>query len=844
MKRSALAVAALVWVSYAAPLRATHPQSARNPLAIWSHLPPPPLMKGIGNATLKITTTSPAAQAYFDQGLELLDDFWFFEAYRAFSECARLDPSAAMAYWGMARALANYPTMQNAEKEVIAKAEGLMGNVSPHERSYIRAAADLAGRKDEGYVHKMQLIIKEYPGDLNAPAELAFFVMSGFDPDGRPTPGQLYAEALLRRILATQPDNVAANHFWIHAVEAGADPQDGLKSALLIAKLAPNSDHLVHMAGHLYFRLGDYETARQAFLRSMRVGGAYLEAEHVPAQDDSNFEHNLSYLVADCAEEGRFNEALRWAEKLRQLPASPVWGASALNYAVPVGSTLLKLHLRYGDWQAAARDSTNDGVPAWQVDAPAEEYQEAWHEYARGMSALGKSPPSVQQAAQNSTALEILIGKLQAQQAAEPSIPAFWTGGAVRLLKIASSELQGRLYYAQGKNARARNSFARAVQEQRDLGYTEPPYYSRPVEETVGNVFLQMHDWQKARQAFRQELQLRPHSGFALFGIAESYAQQGQVSQAAQAFRAFLVAWRHADLSLARVRAAKVWVATHPETTTRVQAQREAGNETLAHTTTQTPAVSKEQSGLRIVEPGRFPPLVQKLEEAAESDPSSWKRALAFAEALLTSNYNFSGLQFLLSVKPRFDNRLEYRYILGLAYDFCYKYSEAIKEFQTFPQDDPHFNRIPYLIGNCYLYRGNLKEAIVYFRKAIALDPQEADYQVALANMLRMEGRLAQAIPVLDKALSLKPDDPYISLHLAECEMGQHDFTEAQVILERLVSERPQFQPARLALANVYDHRHDWTKARRQRQIAARLQPPKQYRNPLLGPVASTIAPQ
>ena len=66
-------------------------------------LPPPPLMTGTGDASLKITTRSEQAQAYFNQGLRLLHCFWDFEAYRAFKEAARLDPSAAMAYWESSR---------------------------------------------------------------------------------------------------------------------------------------------------------------------------------------------------------------------------------------------------------------------------------------------------------------------------------------------------------------------------------------------------------------------------------------------------------------------------------------------------------------------------------------------------------------------------------------------------------------------------------------------------------------------------------------------------------------------------------------------------------------------
>src|SRR5271170_6098821 len=68
-------------------------------------LPAPPLMPGIGNADLKITTSSDAAQAYFNQGLRLLHDFWDFEAYLAFKEAARLDPNVATAYWGEFEAL-------------------------------------------------------------------------------------------------------------------------------------------------------------------------------------------------------------------------------------------------------------------------------------------------------------------------------------------------------------------------------------------------------------------------------------------------------------------------------------------------------------------------------------------------------------------------------------------------------------------------------------------------------------------------------------------------------------------------------------------------------------------
>ena len=46
-------------------------------------LPAPVKMEGIGNSHLAITAT-PEAQMWFDQGLNLLHDFWDYESERAF----------------------------------------------------------------------------------------------------------------------------------------------------------------------------------------------------------------------------------------------------------------------------------------------------------------------------------------------------------------------------------------------------------------------------------------------------------------------------------------------------------------------------------------------------------------------------------------------------------------------------------------------------------------------------------------------------------------------------------------------------------------------------------------
>ena len=56
----------------------------------------------LGNFHRVVTTSSPDAQRYFDQGMRLLWAFNHDEATRSFAKAARVDPSCAMCYWGVA----------------------------------------------------------------------------------------------------------------------------------------------------------------------------------------------------------------------------------------------------------------------------------------------------------------------------------------------------------------------------------------------------------------------------------------------------------------------------------------------------------------------------------------------------------------------------------------------------------------------------------------------------------------------------------------------------------------------------------------------------------------------
>jgi hypothetical protein len=105
----------------------------------------PPLWEGLGSVTYQITTSSAAAQTYFDQGLRLTYAFNHAEAQRAFRKAQKLDPDCAMCFWGEALVLGpniNLPMQDDAVAPAFAaarKAAALAAKTSPREQSLIAA---------------------------------------------------------------------------------------------------------------------------------------------------------------------------------------------------------------------------------------------------------------------------------------------------------------------------------------------------------------------------------------------------------------------------------------------------------------------------------------------------------------------------------------------------------------------------------------------------------------------------------------------------------------------------------------------------------------------------------
>lgn len=538
---------------------------------------PAPRLAGIGNSRLPITTSSAEAQAYVDQGVNLLHCFWDYEAYRAFKTALIHDPDAAMAWWGLFLSL-NYNQRERPEERrlALARARELAPEASDREQRYVRALArlnDLGGEAGKAaFVAEMEALVAAYPQDLEAKLFLVKFLLteSGGAVDAPGTTGEgrdaiARAKEILRPLLDAHPDSVGVNHYWVHAHEYDADPTPALAAAVKLPRLAPGSGHILHMPGHVHYKLGDYAAARQAFLAALAFDEAYLEEHGVAPVDHWNYVHNLDYLVANSAEDGRLEEGLRHAARVYELTVAPsrrdAVGAGFILYGGQTAPARLLLRFSAFDRAAAALEELL--AEPRLAAGRAGDYHRGLLHYARGMSAARRG--EVAEGAKAFGELLALNRRLAGDGASGSTLGSDWYFDASRrILSIAASELGGTLLSVQGHHDQAIAELEKAVAAEAAMGYWEPPHYARPVLESLAEAYMRAQRFADARRVYERELELRPNNGHAWFGIANSYVSEGDEEGARQAMRKLLEVWRDADADLPHLQAIRAWLAEHP----------------------------------------------------------------------------------------------------------------------------------------------------------------------------------------------------------------------------------------------------------------------------------------
>jgi tetratricopeptide (TPR) repeat protein len=514
-----------------------------------------PWLRNLGEFERKITTSSPEAQRFFNQGLTLYYGFNHHEAVRSFQEAARLDPTCAMAYWGEALSLG--PNINDAfpdeerEKQAYAalqKARELKSQSSGVEQALIEAltprytATHREDRKplNAAYAKAMTGVYRRFPDDpdvatLYAEAVMDTMPWSYWTKDGRPQPGTKELVAALESVLAKHPDHPGAHHLYIHAVEASPDPDRAVPSADKLGGLVPAAGHLVHMPSHIYIRVGRYEDAVTANQRAIVADEDYItQCRAQGIYPVGYYPHNIHFLSFALSATGRAREAIESARKAAEKTSHVGCGLQGLGFVHLLQAYPLLALVRFGQWDEIMTEASKP------TDSP---FVKAMQHFARGMAYNAKGELD-----RTDADLAALKAALADKQLAEMTVNDQNT--LLQLTQVATELLAGEVAAKRGDFRRAIAHLKQSVAFEDKLIYSEPPDWPQPVRQSLGAVLLEAGRAAEAEKVYREDLKHHRDNGWSLFGLMKCLEVQGKTDEVAAIKERFQKAWGRSDVTL------------------------------------------------------------------------------------------------------------------------------------------------------------------------------------------------------------------------------------------------------------------------------------------------------
>jgi tetratricopeptide (TPR) repeat protein len=511
------------------------------------------LFADLGALHHPVTTASPDAQAYFDQGLRLNYGFNHDEATRSFARAAELDPSCASCFWGVALTLGpNYnvpmlPDRAQAAWAALTKAKALAPRATPMEQALIGALAKrYAGPTplepaamqpyNESYAAAMREVARRFPSDLDVQVLFAEALMDVnpwklWSADGKPGLQTDEIVQTLEGVLARDPQHPGANHYYIHAIEASAHPEKGLSAADRLPLLMPGAGHVVHMPAHIYQRVGRYAAASQANQQAIAADQSYLAKTKPPGYYPMYLAHNFGFLAFSASMEGRAAAALQAArDSAKAMPPQMLSMMPGMDFFAAAPLFVMVRFARWDDLLAEPRP--RDSFPI---------LTGLWlHAHGMALAARGR----LDEAAQDRSELQALRAK----------VPAEVTAGlnpARDVLAVAEKILAAQIAEAQ-KQPEALALWADAVKLEDGLAYSEPADWFYPVRHFQGAALLAAGRASAAEAVYREDLRRNPNNGWSLFGLSQALKAQKKIKEAAAAEKEFRAAWPRADIQLTR----------------------------------------------------------------------------------------------------------------------------------------------------------------------------------------------------------------------------------------------------------------------------------------------------
>jgi tetratricopeptide (TPR) repeat protein len=532
---------------------AAMPGMARAPATLADWARGAQLFEGLGSFHRPISTRSPEAQQYFDQGMRLLWAFNHDESTRSFARAAELDPDCAICLWGVALTAGpnyNLPMMAEARATIaydsVTRASALASHASPVEAALIKALAAryprpaaldpaTAGPVLQAYASAMRDVARQFPADLDVQTMYAEALMNTnawklWSLDGQPAPGTPEIVAVLESVLARDPRHPGANHYYVHALEASPHPEKAVAAAERLPGMMPAAGHLEHMPAHIMQRVGRYADAAEANRKGAAADRAYLGRTQPPDYYPMYVAHNFQFLAYATAMQGRKADTLAAVKAAREaIPESVLLAMPGADWWA---AEYYMAEVRFGAWdQLLAEPRPNPALKALT----------GGYLFATAVALAERD--RVAEA-------EARLAELEQLRASLPQDLPAGLNVAPDVLALAATLAKAKIAVARADRASAIRLLTDAVAQEDRLAYDEPADWFFPVRHILGEELLKAGRGADAEAVYREDLRRNPANGWSLYGLAKALRAQHKNAAARSTDAQFRDAWRQADVSL------------------------------------------------------------------------------------------------------------------------------------------------------------------------------------------------------------------------------------------------------------------------------------------------------
>ncbi|OSZ80403.1 hypothetical protein CAP36_03880 [Chitinophagaceae bacterium IBVUCB2] len=481
-----------------------------------------------------ISSCSDKVKKDFNLALALLHSFEYDEAEKVFAKVIDIDPTCAMAYWGVA--MSNYHPLwappTEAELKKGAKAIAIAQTLSPkskNESAYIEAMATLYkdwkttthATRSSNYERAMGKIYTEYPSEKEAAIFYALALDGTADPADKSYKNQKKAAAILNALYPGEPNHPGIVHYIIHTYDSPELASLGLEAARKYASVAPSSAHAQHMPSHIFTRLGLWDEC----INSNRIAAAsakcYAENTGMKGHWDEEL-HALDYLVYSYLQKGDNKSAKeQWDYLVSFKDVFPVNFKVAYAYASIPSRYVLENKM----WKEAAAIQPHSTIVSWEKFP----WQKGIIHFARLMGSVNTGNiDAARNELKNLSDLQNLLTQQKDSYKANQLQIQMKTGEAWILFK-------------EGKGNEALNLMNSAADmEDKTEKHAVTPAEVLPARELLADMLLQLNKPADALTMYEAVLKKQPNRFNGLYGAAVASEKSNNSEKAISYYRQLL----------------------------------------------------------------------------------------------------------------------------------------------------------------------------------------------------------------------------------------------------------------------------------------------------------------